>query len=95
MQHAVLRAITLLVRLSCGYCARSWRCCTRLSERVVHLGFVSTSLICCGDGFVAEVSGEVSPRVLLFDVIVEGLRCGWLLNIGTVLGSLHGQTFHY
>lgn len=65
MQHAVLRTITILVRLSCRLCV-SLRIFALyyLSESCI-LAFVSTSQICCGDVFAAESEREVSPHMLL------------------------------
>ena len=65
VQHAVLRTITLLVRLSCRHCVSLGILALHYLSESCILAFVSTSQICCGDVFAAESEGEVSPHMLL------------------------------
>lgn len=58
MQHAVLRTITLLVRLSCRHRASLGIVAIDYLGESCILAFASTSQICCGDVFAAEVDGE-------------------------------------
>ena len=65
MQYAVLRIITLLVRLSCRNCVSLGIVAVDYLSESCILAFVSTSQICCGDVFAAEDNAKVSPHMLL------------------------------
>lgn len=51
MQYAVLRIITLLVRLSCRHCVSLGIVAVDYLSESCILAFVSTVQICCGDVF--------------------------------------------
>ena len=94
MQHAVRRIITLLVRLSCRYCTGLGALAVDYLSESCILGFVSTSQICCGDGFDAEGIMVKSVHTCFFDMIVGALHCGWFFRKALCL-ALHGEIFHY
>lgn len=95
MQYAVLRIITLLVRLSCRHCVSLGILAVDYLSESCILAFVPTCRSVAVMSFAAEGDGEVSPRVLLaLDMIVADLQYEWFLGRDLRL-TLHDETLRY